>query len=344
MSDNARWVRPLGSARAGGWDVAIDASLDGWQHTALYAAELAAGESRTVSAGEWEYVVVPLSGSVAVTAVDPEGLKHEAVLAGRPSVFAGPTDVAYVTRDCEVTVTAEGGPAKVAVCGARVSRRHTPPFRHVGVADVPVELRGAGVASREVRNFGTPGVLEADSIIACEVLTPGGNWSSYPPHKHDEERPGVETELEEIYYFEVRSTERSELDRTSGDQSAEGGPGRSVSTERSELDRTSGGQSAEGGPGSSPREGFGYQRVYGTDDRPIDVLAEVRSGDVVLVPHGWHGPSMAAPGYDLYYLNVMAGPGAERAWLICDDPAHGWVRDTWTTQQLDPRLPFGGAQ
>ena len=74
---------------------------------------------------------------------------------------------------------------------------------------------------------------------------------------------------------------------------------------------------------------LGYHRVYGTADRPIDLVAEVRSGDVVLVPHGWHGPSMAPPGYDLYYLNVMAGPAAERAWLICDDPAHGWVRGTW---------------
>ena len=61
---------------------------------------------------------------------------------------------------------------------------------------------------------------------------------------------------------------------------------------------------------------------------------------MVLIPHGWHGPSMAAPGYDLYYLNVMAGPGAERAWLICDDPAHAWVRDTWHDQAVDPRLPF----
>ncbi len=87
--------------------------------------------------------------------------------------------------------------------------------------------------------------------------------------------------------------------------------------------------------------GFGFQRVYGTPQRPIDVCAEVRSGDVVLIPHGWHGPSMAAPGYDLYYLNVMAGPGTERAWLICDDPAHGWVRQTWTTTDVDPRLPFG---
>jgi 5-deoxy-glucuronate isomerase len=172
------------------------------------------------------------------------------------------------------------------------------------VEDVPVELRGAGTASREVRNFGIPGVLDADSIIACEVITPAGNWSSYPPHKHDEERDGVETELEEIYYFEV--------------------------------------QTEAGAPAPEGADPLAYQRVYGTKDRPIDVLAEVRSGDVVLVPHGWHGPAMAPPGYDLYYLNVMAGPGQERAWLICDDPAHGWVRETWASQDVDPRLPLGG--
>ena len=348
MSDNARWVRPLGSACADGWDVAVDDTVEGWSHTSLYAVALRAGESRTVAAGEWEHVVVPLSGSISVRIEDPEGLSHDLSLAGRSSVFAGPTDVAYVTRDCAVIVTADRGAATVAVCGARASRRVTPSLRHVEVAEVPVELRGAGTASREVRNFATPGVLDADSIIACEVITPAGNWSSYPPHKHDEERPGAETELEEIYYFEVRSTERSELDRTLEKQPAEGGPGSvPVSTERSELDRTLEKQPAEGGPGSLPREGFGYQRVYGTAERPIDVLAEVRSGDVVLVPHGWHGPAMAAPGYDLYYLNVMAGPGSGvngRAWLICDDPAHGWVRDTWTDQQVDPRLPLGGAR
>ena len=88
--------------------------------------------------------------------------------------------------------------------------------------------------------------------------------------------------------------------------------------------------------------GIGYQRVYGHPGKEIDVLAEVRSGDVVLIPFGWHGPSIAVPGYDLYYLNVMAGPGDERAWRICDDPAHGWVRDTWADQAVDPRLPFGG--
>ena len=83
--------------------------------------------------------------------------------------------------------------------------------------------------------------------------------------------------------------------------------------------------------------GFGYHRVYGTPDRPIEVLEEVRTGDVVLVPHGYHGPSVAAPGYHMYYLNVMAGPGAERAWKIVDDPEHAWLRGTWDDQAVDPR-------
>jgi 5-deoxy-glucuronate isomerase len=86
----------------------------------------------------------------------------------------------------------------------------------------------------------------------------------------------------------------------------------------------------------------GFHRVYSSDDRPADLTADVRSGDLVLVPYGWHGPSMAVPGYDMYYLNVMAGPG-ERAWLICDDPAHAWIRDTWDSEPSDPRLPMTAA-
>ena len=148
-----------------------------------------------------------------------------------------------------------------------------------------------------MRNFARPDRFEADRLIAVEVLTPGGNWGSYPPHKHDEIRAD-ETELEEIYHYVVTD-----------------GPA---------------------GPG------LAYQHVYGTPERPIDLLTTVRTGDTVLVPHGWHGPAMAAPGYDLYYLNVMAGPG-ERAWRACDDPSHAWVRDAWAGQAIDPRVPFGGA-
>lgn len=170
---------------------------------------------------------------------------------------------------------------------------------------MPVELRGAGPASRQVNNFCSPEAFDCDRLVAVEVLTPGGNWSSYPPHKHEEDRTHddgrVEAELEEIYYFEV----------------AGGAPG------------------DPGGP-------VGYQRVYGTARRPIEVLAEVRGGDVVLVPYGYHGPSMAAPGYHLYYLNVLAGPGPARSMACVDDPRHHWVRGSWADQPVDPRLPLTG--
>ena len=85
------------------------------------------------------------------------------------------------------------------------------------------------------------------------------------------------------------------------------------------------------------------QRVYGLGPgKEIDVCAEVRTGDAILIPYGWHGPAMAAHGYDLYYLNVMAGPG-QRAWRFTDDPAHAWIRDSWDGQPLDPRLPLTAA-
>ncbi|WP_433528330.1 5-deoxy-glucuronate isomerase [Micromonospora sp. CA-263727] len=276
--------RPAGPA---GDRLLVDISPEsaGWGFSGLRVVRLAAGERWQCDTGPDELVVLPLSGSCTVTADD-----ERADLAGRPDVFAGPSDVAYVPRDTALTI-ASGPGGRFALASARAGRRL--PFRHVPATEIPVELRGAGAASRQVHNFATPGVLDADRLIACEVLTPSGNWSSYPPHKHDQERPG-ESVLEEIYYFEVRD------------------------------------------------DGMAYQRVYGTPERPIEVLAEVRTGDVVLIPHGWHGPSMAVPGYDLYYLNVMAGPG-DRAWLICDDPAHAWIRGTWADQPVDPRLPMGGA-
>lgn len=295
-ADNPRWVWPAGSLARSGCDLVIDDALEGWEHTGLVVAKLGLGESLTRDLGEWEGIVVPLAGGVEVR-VDEERYS----LAGRESVFAGPTDVLYVPRGSAVTLTAgEGGSSRVALCLARATGAGAGedelPVAYLGAAEVPVELRGAGVASRQVRNFGVPGVLAARRIIACEVITPAGNWSSWPPHKHDTERRGLESELEEIYYFETSATDER---------------------------------------GTDP---VGYQRVYGTADRPIDVLAEVRGGDVVLVPHGWHGPAMAAPNCDLYYLNVMAGPGPERAWLICDDPAHGWVRESWADLAVDPRL------
>lgn len=105
-------------------------------------------------------------------------------------------------------------------------------------------------------------------------------------------------------------------------------------------------QPAAGAPVPAEKDGgpdvIGYQRVYASDDHPIDVPAEVRTGDVLLVPYGWHGPAMTPPGHDMYYLNVMTGPGPVRQLLISDDPHHGWIRQTWQESDFDPRLPFTG--
>ncbi|MGB3444995.1 MAG: 5-deoxy-glucuronate isomerase [Actinophytocola sp.] len=261
--------------------VEVTPASAGWTYSGLKVVTVT--EPLELTTGESETLVLPLSGGCTVTVGDE---RYE--LTGRESVFTAKTDFVYLPRDCTAVVTAQK-PAKIAFPSAVCEKRL--PVRYVPAANTPVELRGAGSCSRQVNNFCTPEAFEANKLIACEVLTPGGNWSSYPPHKHDEARAG-ECELEEIYYFEV----------------------------------------ADGG--------MAYQRVYGTPTRPIDILEEVRTDDVVLIPHGWHGPSMATPGYDLYYLNVMAGPGTERTWLISDDPAHGWIRETWKQQEQDPRLPF----
>lgn len=291
------WYRKAGSASRAGFDVAIGPREAGWQHTGLYVMTLAPGESRLITGREFEWLVLPLSGQARVEC-DGKLL----FLVGREDPFAGPTDYAYVPVRSTFTIHSTGG-ARIALPHARASEKL--PFRRVAAEETVVELRGAGQSSRQVNNFGTPSVLNADSIIACEVLTPAGNWSSYPPHKHDEQRADRESVLEEIYYYEMR---------------------------------------AEGDGSAGSANAFGYQRVYGTRDRPINVLAEVRSGDVVLVPHGWHGPTMAPPGYDMYSLNVMAGPGPRREWLVTDDPDHAWVRKSWASQKVDPRLPFGGRQ
>jgi 5-deoxy-glucuronate isomerase len=266
------------------YTVDITPESAGWTESSLQVVEL--GADLALGTGDTEVMILPLSGQGSVTAGE-----ETFELSLRASVFDGPADMVYIGTGRSFTLSGEG---RFAICGARAKRQL--PNRRLAAADVPVELRGAGNCSRQVHNFGTAGFFEADSLIACEVITPGGNWSSYPAHKHDESTP-VESALEEIYYFEIDS-----------------------------------------GPGNS--RGFGYHRVYGTPDRPIEVLEEVRSGDVVLVPHGYHGPSVAAPGYHMYYLNVMAGPGEERAWKIVDDPEHAWLRGTWDSRDVDPRLPL----
>jgi len=140
------------------------------------------------------------------------------------------------------------------------------------------------------------------------MLSPPGNGSSSPPHKHDATEP-CQVVNEEIYYYRIAGP----------DQVTPSG------------------------------QGFGLHRTYTDAEHdkaglePIDLDVEVRDGDLVLVPHGYHGPCVAAPGYPMYYLNVLAGPGADRSMAFCDDPDHGWVRGTWEGEHMDPRVPMTSA-
>ena len=258
----------------------------GWGYTSLKIVSLDAAGTHSFTTGDDELILLPLGGAAQV---EIDGSQLE--LRGREDVFAGPTDFAYAGIGQVVTLRSECG-GRFALCGARTDR-FLPP-RYLSADTVPVELRGAGPSSRSVRNFGIPGVLDASKIIACEVITPAGNWSSYPAHKHDETTE-TESELEEIYYFEIAA-----------------------------------------GPQGQP--GLGFMRTSSSPGRQIEVLEEVHDRDTVLVPYGWHGPCVAAPGFDMYYLNVMAGPGAERAWKISDNPNQAFVRESWTSSAIDPRL------
>ena len=270
---------------AGTWDEVTPESA-GWRYCGLRVVRL--GEL-VLETGDRELAVLPLAGSLAV---EVEGRRFE--LAGRESVFSRVTDWAYLPVGARARLA---GDAEVALASARAERRFDPAY--VPAEAVPVEVRGAGTATRQIVNFMSPeGFADADRLICVEVLTPDGNWSSYPPHKHDD-TPGSLADNEEIYYFRIGRT---------------------------------------GARGTSA-EGFALHRTY-TADGSIDVTVVVRDGDVFLVPRGYHGPSIAAPGYPLYYLNVMAGPNEQRTMAIVDDPPHAWVRGTWDGMEPDPRVPL----
>lgn len=291
-------------APAGGPDgtiIEVTPADAGWEWTGIRVLRLPAGQSVNLDAGPSELFVLPLHGSLTVAVGD-----QEFDLTGRDSVFSRVTDFVYIGRDSTFQLLSEHG-GEVALPSSRCERALPP--RYGPAEDVPVEVRGAGPATRQVANFGVPGVWDhADKLICCELLTPGGNWSSYPPHKHDASEP-CRVVNEEIYYYRIAGADSLQPSQA----------------------------------------GFGYHTTYTGPEHevaglpPIAEHVLVRDHDVVLVPHGYHGPCVAAPGYEMYYLNVMAGPGASRELAFCDDPDHTWVRETWADLPTDPRCPMTSA-
>jgi len=291
------FVYKKGSLAQGDWSVIVDDKLPGWKHTGMRVGSFEQSKEFNIKADNVERLIWPLDGTGITVEFKVNGKSESHKLAGRKSVFHGPTDLLYLSIDTEIKITGSG---RFIIAEAPAKNSYPPKF--IPADRVPVFIRGAGPSSRQVHNFGVPEELVADRFIVVEVIVPGGNWSGSPAHKHDTYIPGVESNLEEIYYFE---------------SAVEHGI-----TKAGEIDP------------------IGFIRGHSSDEREFDLLAEVRSGDVVLVPHGWHGPVMATPGYDLYFMNVMAGPDPDRSWNITDDPTQAWIREVWKDQAVDPRLPY----
>ncbi len=203
-------------------------------------------------------------------------------IGGRANVFAGMPWTLYLPLDTRFTIAAESD-CEIALCYCRAEEPH--PARLVRPEQVEVEIRGGGNATRQINHMLTP-AFPAHRLMVVEVYTPSGNWSSYPPHKHDVHNPPGEVDLEEIYYYRI-------------DQPA----------------------------------GYAIQKVY-TPDRHIDETITVRDGELVIIPEGYH-PVVAAHGYNVYYLNALAG--SARSMAASDDPDYAWVRGAW--REKDPRLP-----
>lgn len=239
----------------------------GWKHVGFEVFVLQPGERLSRHLKDREACIVLLSGTAKVTA----GAASFAGVGGRSSPFEGKPEAVYVPADTPFAVEAEDA-LEFAVCSAPGGKSALAP-RLIGQEQIGFEERGQGSNRRLVYNI-LPETEPAESLLVVEVITPGGNWSSYPPHKHDRDALPEESFLEETYYHRL-----------------------------------------------NPSQGFAFQRVY-TDDRTIDQTMAVEDGDCVMVPCGYH-PVGAPHGYDLYYLNVMAGP--KRQWCFKNDPAHDWI-------------------
>ncbi|PAK55201.1 5-deoxy-glucuronate isomerase [Paenibacillus sp. 7541] len=239
----------------------------GWSYVGYEMVKLKKGEALMRETGRLEACLVFLSGKGDVRTAE----KRWTGIGQRMSVFEKtPPYSVYVPSEDRYEVVAETD-VDLAVCTAPGGGEYE--ARLIEPGHVGVEHRGSGNMARLVHNI-LPESEPAHSLLVVEVFTPGGHWSSYPPHKHDRDALPEESLLEETYYYRIQ-----------------------------------------------PEQGFAVQRVY-TDDGSLDETLCVRNGQAVLVPKGYH-PVAAPAGYEVYYLNVMAGP--RRTWKFYNDPHHEWL-------------------
>jgi 5-deoxy-glucuronate isomerase len=254
----------------------IDPGSAGWTYLSFKTLRRDPGQELSGETGNQETALIWLGGSADVDGFGRVG-EREDVFGGKPSALLLPPGASYRLRArTAMRLALVSAPAEASVA-ARLIRPD----------DVRVEIRGQGVTERRI-HWILSEKDEAARLLLVEVFTPAGHWSTYPPHKHDEDQAGVERALEELYYYRF-----------------------------------------------NPEQGFAFQGIYtkpspsplageGRGGGSLNVSIRARNEDLVLVPRGYHVVS-AAPGYDCYYLNAMAG--AVREWLFTTDPDHEWLMD-----------------
>lgn len=257
----------------------------GWENLNFSAVKLSKGQTWSFDTQDNELALIILGGKCDVTS----SAGNWQGIGSRVDVFHGMPTTLYLPRKTSFTIKALSDAVDFACGWAKTDKDY--PAVLVKPEDVVVELRGGDNASRQINKMLPPG-FPCDRLVVVEVYTPSGNWSSYPPHKHDQRILDasfnlIEADLEEIYFYKVDKP-----------------------------------------------EGYAYQRIY-NDSRSLDELILVRDSQAVLSPEGYH-PVVAAPGYNVYYLNILAG--SDQSLASSDDPAYAWVKETW--KELDKRLPL----
>ena len=274
-------------------DVIVEVTPEaaGWDTITFQARRLAQGRAWSFETGNCELALVVLGGTIDVTSSRGQWQG----LGRRTNVFTGLPCALYLSIDTALTVTAATD-CEFAVAWVAADQEYAP--RLITPAEVGLEIRGGDHATRQINRMLPPG-FPCQRLIVVEVYTPGGNWSSYPPHKHDVHTVApdgslVQADLDEIYYYKIDRPEGYALQRIYTDA-------------------------------DSPLQRAGC---------PIDAAVIARDNDVVLIPEGYH-PVSSPVGYTTYYLNVLAGSAQSLA--SKDDPQYAWIKDSYLG--LDPRVP-----
>ena len=239
-----------------------------WSYVGFGLYKLAEGDSVSELTEQTEVILVLVEGRADITA-DGQNFGE---LGSRMDVFEKtPPACVYVPGDSRWSAAATTD-CTLAVCTAPAGGHY--PARILGPEGIETTPRGQGNNLRHINNVAMEDSDVAHSLLVTEVFTPSGNWSSYPPHRHDEDDFPNITYLEEVYYHRL-----------------------------------------------NPQQGYGHQRVF-SEDGSLDESIIVENEDVVLVPRGHH-PCGVPYGYEMYYLNVMAGP--LRKWRFKNHPDHNWI-------------------